>query len=93
MPLGMGHQQMPGRPNQFLLFSEVDRLGCAPEAAAGACSHFDDDQHAAIQTDQVKFTHPASVALFQDPQTLTLQIPAGAVFPGEAGLLRGRQAT
>ena len=93
MPLGMGHQQMPGCPDQFALFPEVYRLGCTPEPAAGACPNFDDDQRTTVQTNQVEFTDPAPVTLLQDPQSVTLQIPGGPGFPRETGLLRGRQTT
>lgn len=89
----MRHQQVASCANDFALLANVHRLDGAGTSAAGAGSHFDDDQRGAVETDEIQFTQPATISLDQYLQALALQIPGRALFPGESAFGSGGRLT
>lgn len=87
VPLRVAHQKMAGCKNDFALLFPVDAFDCGGETTLLASPNFHNDKGRSIPTDQIQFTQPAVITLFENSQSTGLEIVAGDGLPGAAGNL------
>ncbi len=91
-PLGMGHQQVSGRPNESAALSAVDRLRRADEAFSAASANLHDDQGGSVEADEIELTEPTAIASLQHSKPASLQVSTRSILPDAPRPLRGRRA-
>jgi hypothetical protein len=73
--------------NDFALLFPVDAFDRGGETTLLTRPNFHNDKRRSIPTDQIQFTQPAVITLFENSQSTGLEIVAGDGFPGAAGYL------
>lgn len=85
-------QEVAGSPQQAALLAAVYTGGSSPMAGGGAMPDFDEDQHLAVERDQVDLATAAKQIALQHAQAMALEPKGGACFREVAGVLRGGQS-
>jgi hypothetical protein len=77
-------QEVQGEVCQPLLLGEIYRFSRSGGFACFCRAHFDEDDAAAVQSDQIKFAVGTSVVASQDAVAETLEEPSGGAFASRA---------